>query len=207
VTTEADAYPPLEDVFFDTSACHDRVWVILNELTVVGDTPQLLYAALELRFMVERLLRDVLMTVSFKALSRRQLDFYRAKDIVAELRRICPDFTLRWEFLTLVYGATGLREPFPSLDLDELVSRYGKLGDFLHAPRAPNWLMDNPDWKERLEVCVTGTYQYLAPYRALFPRAHVFAGHNVEWLFQQFAAGKAEPRQVRRLAAVLRASL
>jgi hypothetical protein len=70
----------------------DRAWVLLNDITVSLDTHSYLYAALDLRLGIERLLSITLMLISNSSINKSQKLLYRVNDFVVELNKIDQNY-------------------------------------------------------------------------------------------------------------------
>jgi hypothetical protein len=70
----------------------DRAWVLLNDITVSLDTHSDLYAALDLRLSIERLLSIILMLISNSSINKSQKLLYRVNDFVVELNKIDKNY-------------------------------------------------------------------------------------------------------------------
>jgi hypothetical protein len=149
-------YLPLEDISTSLRDHLDRAWVLLNDLSVNPDTYQYLYAALDLRFFIERLLSLILSVTSDHELSKRQTKLYRPNDFEREISL---------EKLNQLVGCIGDSDTyFPVLNFSEINEIYGKIGNYLHAPYTKFSEIQDEKSKLAFESVVLSAYKYLEPY-------------------------------------------
>jgi len=203
MSEDSEPYPPLEDVWLTPDGCLDAAWAMLNTLTCNPDTRLYFYVALECRLAIERLLRDILIVISPRRLTRRQWGLYRAADLYKEIRRLRPDFDKRWLFVKELYRGRRPQLKLPEVELKALTRVYGKLGGFLHSPSTPFSVIESQDWKDRIEAFIGDTYAYLEPIREAYREglmpAHPVFDESLEWAFRQFCRGRMDAPAVRQL--------
>ena len=121
-----------------------RAGALLN-----GSEEQMLYAAWELRCCIERTLFEYLVLMNQPELPKSMEKLYSAKDLKRVILNLAPDFLDKLRFLS-VYMETsvGVGPALPDLDL--LSGLYGKLNDYLHAPKEPGEAVENMSWWNRL---------------------------------------------------------
>jgi hypothetical protein len=146
-------YPRLENVELDRRGLLSRAWLNLNDLTVNPDTHLYFYTALDLRFYIESLFLELLSAIKGETLTSRERTIYRAKDFAGLLAAMDEPID--------VLAVSAFGAPLSDTEVQELVVAYGKLGAFLHLPKAPYFSSDQCAWKETAEAFIGSTYQFL----------------------------------------------
>jgi len=149
-------FPPLEEVHTSLKANLDRAWLFLNDLTINPDTRSYLYAALDLRFFIERLMSVLLRLSHDGSLSKTKSKLYRPKDYEKQINL---------ELINNLIATIDLQgKSCPAIDINNINRIYGKLGNYLHAPKTEFSVIDDEEWKLTLEAEVLSAYDYLKPY-------------------------------------------
>ena len=126
-----------------------------------GRNSELLYAALELRFALERMVDDELL-LSEKA-SSRMLKEYDPEKKLRNIHRIDPDAAHAHE-IYLVNTSTGERVrwgDYKPLDPERLATIKGQLGDLLHPKRGLHLGIGHDPWYTRSRAFLQETSAYL----------------------------------------------
>ena len=118
------------------------------------------YTALELRNCIERLLFEYLVLFGREELTKQQEKAYRATLLKDHILSIEPDFKLKLEFTGVMHQALSGVGVY-IIDLDQLSELYGRLGNFLHAPKRPERTVENPRWWGRLNETLQQTFGVL----------------------------------------------
>ncbi len=137
----------------DREAILDRVWSHLNDLTVSADTHLYFYCALELRFCIEGLFFEILLSLRDWQPERRDFQIYRPKDFHRALSALDPSY--------LSYASESLGIQLTDKDVSDLGKLYGQIGAILHLPREPYFEENQAEWKLDLERMVLTAYEYL----------------------------------------------
>ena len=120
-----------------------------------GNLSELLYAALELRFALERITQ--LELIFADDASKKMLDDYSASKKVLHLRRLAPEseFPHDIEMRHAVTGEWSKIGEYRPIDQRRVAGAYGRLGDLLHAKDALALGMPETPWYRE-------TYEFLA---------------------------------------------
>ena len=122
----------------------------------------LIYAALEYRCAIERLL-FMYMSMTCENMSKSLEVLYRAVDLKKAILKLDPDFIIKIRFVGLWLMAKGEATKLEIPDLDRLSTIYGKLGSYLHSIKRPKDAIENPAWWKRLSELLSETDTILAP--------------------------------------------
>lgn len=148
----------------DLNAFLDRAWGTLNDITVSLDTHSYFYAALDLRFTIERLLSLTLVLISNAKINKSQKSFYRVKDFILEFKKIDINYETRLQELS-----TRLRIEqsinIPIIDFNKLDTIYGQLGNLLHLNDLRVFYIDDKIELDKIEHTVIKAYEYLNQFR------------------------------------------
>lgn len=152
-----NTFPPLEDLDNSLEGLLDSAWLSLNDLTINPYTRYYLHTALDLRFFIERLLSIALKISTDGKLSKSKSKIYRPNDYGK---------SISIEKVNEAISRLNKKElTFPNLDIRELNSIYGQLGNYLHAPKSDFAIIDDDEWKTTLESAVLSAYEYLKHYK------------------------------------------
>ena len=146
----------------DAIAHFDRCRGLLSE---ASDVSSVFYAALELRFCIERLCFEylVLLTHRNRKLSKTELKLYEPKAVFKRIIDEFPHFEKAVGFINAVFESDGVDMRMAVPDIDWLQTVHGRLGNYLHSQKEP------PD-KEKLRAVVdlvSSTVTNLAPLLAV----------------------------------------
>jgi hypothetical protein len=122
----------------------------------------LIYAALEYRCAIERLVFDYLTLVDANLPDDTE-GLYRIVKMRGKILQIEPDFHHKIDFLNLYFRAIGSQQQFPKPDLDLLNSLHGRLGAFLHTINEPRGTIENPEWWNRLQQLLSQVREVMTP--------------------------------------------
>lgn len=106
----------------------------------------LLYSALDTRLCIERTLFEYLLLIKNNELSTRLEKLYSATNLKKAILQEEPKFFRRLEFVRLFVPFLGYTEPVVSPDVDLLSQCYGKVNDYLHAPKRPFETWAKVEW-------------------------------------------------------------
>jgi len=105
----------------------------------------LIYAALEYRCSIERLVFNYLALIDADLPDDTE-GLYRIVKMRGRILQIEPDFHHKIDFVNLYFRAIDSPQQFPKPDLDLLNSLHGRLGGFLHTINEPKRTIENPEW-------------------------------------------------------------
>lgn len=145
----------------------DRAWVLLNDISMTLDTHSYLYAALDLRLSIERLLSTLLKIVSDKELTKKQKSLYRVKDFIHEMQKENSDYEKDIKAKIDNYLSDSHKGNIEIPDINKLNELYGILGNILHlGDSSDSYIIDNIKL-EKIEHIVLSSYEYLTQFRSL----------------------------------------
>ncbi len=145
----------------------DRAWILLNDISISLDTHSYLYAALDLRLSIEKLLSMLLSIVSERELTKKQKSLYRVKDFIQEMQKENSDYEkdLKTKINNHLSDSDQKNVEIP--DIKKLNELYGILGNLLHlGDSSDNYIAENTKL-ERIEEIVLSSYEYLVQFRNL----------------------------------------
>ena len=101
------------------------------------DIRGIFYAALELRFCIERLCFEylVLLTLHKRELSKSELKLYGPKELFTRIQNDSPYFEKMVDFVNAISKACGKKMHMEIPDVGWLQETHGKLGNYLHAQK------------------------------------------------------------------------
>lgn len=167
----------LFELFRNYSDFLDRAWILLNDISVSLDSHSYLYAALDLRFSIERLLSIHLILVSRNNINKSQNSLYRVKDFVTELKKIDNDYLLSIkEIIDKIENANCIK--LPTIDFKKLDILYGQLGNLLHLNDLRVFYIEEKDKLDNIEQIVLGAYKYLEQFRDYEKLLKDYIEHN-----------------------------
>ena len=123
---------------------------------------EIFYAALELRFAIERLCFEYLVLLTYKKrpLSKKEKKLFRPEDILKRIEKEEPYLNKMLPFINEIFRLHGLDSHVEPLDAQWLKTSYGRLNNFLHARKEP--LSD--DEKQEFFQFVHESWKKLYPY-------------------------------------------
>lgn len=142
----------------------DRAWINLNDISVSLDTHEYLYAALDLRLGIERLLSILLMTISIHNGDNPKKSLYRVKHFVQAMKNIDINYEAKLEEILITARAIH-NLSFPKIDIRELDKIYGKLGTILHLNDFEVFYIETQEQLTDIEQLVLESYDYLNEFR------------------------------------------
>ena len=104
-----------------------------------SDVRHIFYAALELRFCIERLCFDwlVLLTYRRRSLSKSELKLYKPKEVFDRIIDEFPHFEKMIHFINAVFAVNGEKRQMAVPDIQWLQTVHGRLGNYLHSQKEP----------------------------------------------------------------------
>lgn len=139
-----------------------------------NNNPKLLvYASLELRVCIERVLFEYLVLIHLDEKKLKSFDTsYRTKDFKFAIHEVEPEFTSKLNFVNVYlrvihsfYGLQGMEIDIPKEvvipDFDLLSEFYGKLGNSLHSLKIPEKTTLNEKWNNIVHQTVFESFEYL----------------------------------------------
>ena len=138
-----------ENLYPITAKGHlDRAIYLLDKHVKENPLQYALYAALELRNAIERLLFEYLVLIhGAENVSKKMENIYTAKELHKRIDAVEPELEQKISFMNLFLRANGL-PPAVVPDLTALTRLYGQLNNYLHAWKRPENTAQNPDyWK------------------------------------------------------------
>lgn len=118
----------------------------LDSYNLQKHKPILFYSAWEFRNCIERLMFEYLRLLNMNTWSRAFEKIYRAKDFSKKILKTEPDFYKKIEFINIALKAYNIPDSLYLLDLVKLELFYGRLNDYLHAPKRPAKTSNNQIW-------------------------------------------------------------
>jgi hypothetical protein len=138
------------------------------------NNPKLLvYASLELRICIERVLFEYLVLIHLDEKKLKSFDAsYRTKDFKSAIYEVEPEFTSKLNFVNIYlrvihtfYGLQGMEISIPKEvvipDFDLLSEFYGKLGNSLHSLKNPAKTTQSSKWNQIVQQTVFESFDYL----------------------------------------------
>lgn len=157
---KADQHIQVQGYSADSSAYYARARRCYDEVAKTGKAEPMIYAALELRNCIERLLFEYLVLLGHDRITKAQAKAYRPTEIKDYILAIEPDFDIKMRFTGLITQAlTG--SGVYVLNLVDVSQLYGRLGAYLHAPKRPDVTVENPRWWGRLNEALQETFGVL----------------------------------------------
>jgi hypothetical protein len=136
-----------EEIYDVTASGHLRRAVMLrNRLMKVNPMQFALYAALELRNAIERLLFEYLVIIhGGENVSKKMEKEYRAYSLRKRIENVEPEFQKKIEYMDLMLRAVGMTVAVVP-DVDALSTLYSRLNDYLHAWKRPEETAQKRVW-------------------------------------------------------------
>ncbi len=170
---------------------------LIEQFDMTSERPLLLYAALELRFTIERTLFEYLVLVKNLEMSKNIEKLYSAKDLKNAILHADPQFPRKLEFMIAfaphISSTAEIRKP----DLGLLSQTYGFLGSYLHAPKKPEVTWESPKWWSELEKRIRKAVQHLVDLHS-GPFAHIDLNKEGTSLFLRYASGELSFKQLKQ---------
>ena len=158
---------------------------------------QLLYAALELRFALERM-ADLEILIANES-KQRMVDEYDPVKKTKNLRRLNPE-TSHAQQIFLINKATDQRIPwgqYKPLDLNKIKEIQGRLGDLLHPKQGLKLGLPDDLWYDQTRRFLIETHDYLCEaYKASIP-FFAFEGLDHVEMVQLDHEGSESPKPLR----------
>lgn len=120
-----------------------------------------IYAALEFRCCIERILFEYLVIISKNNLSKNIEKLYLSSDLKKTILGIEPEFNSKIDFCNIALEAENIDGEIFQLDLDILNTYYGKLGAYLHSAKRPEDTTENEGWWLNLIGLLNDVESYL----------------------------------------------
>lgn len=156
----------------------------------------LIYAALEYRMCIERILFEYLIVMRTKNLSKSMEKLYRIHDLRKAILTLEPDFILKIDFTNLCMQAADLPGEIQVPDLNKLDQLYGRLGNYLHAPKKPHKTSADQNWWEKLFNLIIEVECY-AGLLLVNPIGAMKLNAQGLTLFQQYRSGQISKKELR----------
>lgn len=166
-----------------------------------GEGQHLIYAALELRMAIERLLFQYL-TLLDTNLRSSPTGLYQVKNLKARILKLEPYFLSKIDFVNLYFQAFNNPTQFAKPDLDTLNRLYGKLGGYLHTVNDAEKTIGNKQWWKNMVELLHEASAFLKPIVSL-PTVDYKLNEAGRRLFKDFHEGKRTSQEV---IAIFRAS-
>ncbi len=171
-----------------------------NNINIYEEThagEHLIYAALEYRCAIERLVFDYLGLIDTNG-QKDEEKLYRIVEMRGRILKLEPDFHLKIDFVNLYLRAMDWPHQFSKPDLDLLNSLYGQLGRFLHAINKPKDTIKNQKWWDRLVQLLSEVRETMAPLSKV-PRVH-YKLNEAGWkLFGEFKKKTKTEAEIMRI--------
>jgi len=123
----------------------------------------LLYAALDIRYVIEKIM-DVYLVLVNKAISKTEAKQYQPDSRIRLIRKYENYLDKKIEYIKLIGEINNdsllINQKIP--DLNFLSKNYGLINDFLHLPKDPETKQCNFKWWQRLETLLVVTYNYIS---------------------------------------------
>lgn len=126
------------------------------------DSRFIFYAAFELRCAIERLLFEYIILCSPSGIGRKKENLYRARDLIAEIEKIEPNFLKKLEFINVLLGVIPESVKIVIPNLEKLKGYYGKTNDLLHAHKRPENTVSDEMWWMRSRESIGEAIAYLS---------------------------------------------
>jgi hypothetical protein len=154
----------------------------------------LFYVAFEFRCAIEQVLRLYLELLEPEEWSKQLEKLYRAKNLRNKILEFEPEFYKKLEFVDLLVQSVGLKGVY-QIDLDEMSTHYGKIGNFLHAQIKPAETVQNPKWWGQFYKVLQEAGRYL---EATLSHDLAFMSMNEKgWdLYEKWKSGEYSDREV-----------
>jgi len=165
---------------------------LLDEAT---DFSQVLYAALELRFCIERLCFQylVLLTHRTRDLSKSELKLYEPKKLFQAVYKEAPYFPKLVDVLNANFEVGGASYRVVCPDVDWLQKTHGKLGQYLHAQKEVLSAQERQGVVDFIDCSLQRVYSYL-------PQANVSEWQDhTESIFAKYVEGIIDKAQMKRM--------
>ncbi len=147
----------------------------------------LIYAALEYRCAIERLVFRYLVLVDANLPADTE-GLYRIVKMRGRILEIDPDFHHKIDFVNLYFRAIGGSQQFAKPDLNLLNSLYGQLGGGLHTINEPARTISDTAWWQRLSVLLSEVHDTLSPL-AKVPMVRYKLNDAGKKLFEEYKTG------------------
>lgn len=136
-----------EEVYNITAIGHfSRALSIRHHFMTINPLQFSLYAALELRNAIERLLFEYLVIIQGSEKISKSLEKeYRANSLKKIIETIEPELSKKIKYINLALCTIG-KPPMVVLDLDVLSDLYARLNNYLHAWKRPEKTAQQKDW-------------------------------------------------------------
>jgi hypothetical protein len=154
---------------YDPNSCLQR----LKSLIEIYKIPHsnLVYAALETRFLIESTLVFYLDILEDSNLSNTKKKQYKPNDLVTSLNDIEPNLEKKMNFIFLLAPFIGIPKPPPPLDIELTKSVHGRLGNYLHVSHKTHIASNEPEFWPDLHKLIGSIKPHLeAVIDAGFPR-------------------------------------
>ncbi len=156
---------------------------------------EVFYAALELRFAIERLCFEylVLLTHEKRILSKKEKKLFRPEDILRRIEKEEPFLNKKILFVNEIFRLHGKDSHVEPLDTKWLKMAYGKLNAFLHARKEP--LKDEE--KQAFFQFVHESWKKLYPYVKIKASIRDMPDHS-QAIFDAYAKDEIDLNSVRK---------
>lgn len=128
---------------------------------------EVFYAALELRFCIERLCFEYLVLLTFRKrkLSKSERKRYEPKELFSIIKKESPFLDKAVDFVNESFSVYGRSFKMEFPDMDWLQSTHGRLGNYLHAQKKQMTISERKDFCKFVEQTMSKLKVYIE-YRA-----------------------------------------
>lgn len=180
---------------YDVNDSLNRALDRIEEYRRTSQPYLLLYAALDTRLCTERTLFEYLVLIKSTDLPKRLERLYSATDLKKAIITEEPQFLRKLEFMNLFVRFLPYNRSIVIPELDLLSEAYGRMNDYLHAPKRPYETWQDPDWWARLAGVLDSVVQHLVEIHSGL-MGHIDLKPQGEALFEKFAPGEVSSEQV-----------
>lgn len=169
-----------------SSMSYNRAIMCLKNAFEIPDGSFLIYAALELRICIERLLFEylIIMNIPDERIST-YMNLYRVKDLAKAIYKSEPEFDKKLEYTSFYLDTIGLFIKIPIPDIQYLNISYGRLGNYLHNFKKPENSTNNENWWNSLINFLEEVRSHLEKYFQV-PRAYFKMNEKGLELYQHY---------------------
>ena len=156
------------------------------------DRTVLFYCAFELRCAIERIFYECLSNIRREKLTKKESEFWSARNLKAAVLAIDPDFEAKVDFLNLMLEARGISHRFTVPDLKRLSKDYGRLHHYLHAQRTASGKTADPRWWDEFRGLIEEIHDYAWPLCSE-PKTHIEFNEVAMRFFEGYKRGRMTP--------------
>ncbi len=183
---------------FEPAHALERALQRLEHAQATGDLASLLYCALDVRLCIERQLFVYLVLIKSAEIPAKLERLYSATDLRKAILTEEPNFYKKIEFFAIFMEFLPYPGPVVVPDLDVLSDGYGRLNNYLHAPKRPSRTSRDAKWWAELEACLKSTMAHLRDILSA-PTGNIELNDQGSILFQAFLSGEKTADEVRTL--------